>query len=219
MPQLDTDIWLQWMVVASGSVERRGNIIDIMPIQDAAGNYQFISEASSSGVGPAASLSTPEIRVLRKTFRSVPVLWKEELRQDYKELGNALAEMTEVGEADELKIDNAVYKSACNVAFSLMTHSYAAPTIFTHGPKSVVFEWSTGPNSLYLTISADKLSALISTPERIKRRMEYSLQALRNPSLIFSAIQSAYLEQPIRLIHKSASNPAEIENSPEEAVG
>lgn len=206
----------RWRLLCAALSNWGGSIVDTS-IPDAAGNYQFISKASSSGVSRSNTFPTEEIRVLRTTFSSLPVIWKSELSQDYKELGTALAEMTELGEEDELKIDTAVYEAACHIASALMANSYPAPGIFTHGPKSVVFDWSTGPNNLYLTISADKLSALISTPERIKRRMEYSLQELLNPSLIFPAIQSAHLEHPIRLINKATSDLSE--DSSEEAVG
>jgi len=80
-----------------------------------------------------------------------------------------------------------------------MANSFPAPRIFTHGPKSVVFNWSNEVDNLYLTISADKISALISSPERIKRRIDYSANELMNPSLALSSIRAAYSEKPVEV--------------------
>ena len=189
-----TKVWLQSMVVLTPSPDM------------SASSLKWASSGSSHmPISPAA-----ESHILRTTLRSVPIIWKAELSQDYKELGESLSEMTKLNEGDEWIIDKPVYQFACHIAFELMLYSYPAPQIFTHGPKSVVFDWSQGANSLYLTISADKISALISTPERIKRRVDYSTKELLNPSLILSAIQSAHLEQPVVSINKAVSDPSEL---------
>src|SRR5580692_9113518 len=125
----------------------------------------------------------PTETLILTAFSSVPVIWGPELRQkEYQELGEALGEMTKLEEGDEWKIDPAVYSAACYVAAGLMVYSFPAPRIFNHGKKSVVFNWSYGADNLYLTISADHISALISSPQRIKRRVEYSLNELADPS-------------------------------------
>jgi len=114
--------------------------------------------------------------------------------------------LTRVTNAFSKKLDNLkaacappVYNAACYVAAGLMANSFPAPRIFTHGPKSVVFNWSNEVDNLYLTISADKISALISSPERIKRRIDYSANELMNPSLALSSIRAAYSEKPVEV--------------------
>lgn len=106
------------------------------------------------------------------TFSSASIASDLELIQKYQELGQALNEMTELEEGEEWRIDSPVYDAARYIASELMKMSLPAPRIFNHGPKSVVFNWSVGINNLYLTISADRMSALISTPERIQRRVD-----------------------------------------------
>jgi hypothetical protein len=146
-----------------------------------------------------------------KTLSSVPVIWESELRQqEYQELGAALGEMTKLEEGDEWKIDPPVYNAACYIAAGLMAHSFPAPNIFNHGTKSVVFNWSYGADNMYLTISADHVSALIFSPERIKRRVEYSLNELTDPSIALVSVR-AFLKKPVkRLLTGAVTDPTEF---------
>jgi hypothetical protein len=130
--------------------------------------------------------------------------------QEYRELGEALREMTELEQTDEWGIEPPVLAAALNVAAGLMTNCYPAPHVFTHGPKSVVFNWPAGTNNLYLTISADKISALISTAERITHRVDFLAHEFLKPSLFLPAIQSAHLDPRVRLLTGSVSDPLEI---------
>jgi hypothetical protein len=153
----------------------------------------------------------PTETLILATFSSVPVIWESELRQqEYQELGAALGEMTKLEEGDEWKIDPSVYNAACYVAAGLMVHSFPAPRIFNHGTKSVVFNWSYGSDNMYLTISADHVSALISSPERIKRRVEYSLNELTDPSVALLSVR-AFLKKPVqRLVAGAMTDPTEF---------
>ncbi len=153
----------------------------------------------------------PPETLIMTTFSSVPVIWESELRhQEYQELGAALSEMTKLEEGDEWKIDPPVYNAACYVAAGLLAHSFPAPRIFNHGSKSVVFNWSYGADNMYLTISADHISALISSPERIKRRVEYSANELMDPSAALSSVR-AFLKKPVqRLVTGAVTDPTEF---------
>jgi hypothetical protein len=162
-------------------------------------------------IAPSAEipLSTTEVVILKTT--SIPIIWDSELRHEYQELGEALSEMTEFEEADESKVDSSVYQAASYVAARLMSISCPAPRVFNHGPKSVVFNWSSETGNLYLTISADHISALISSPERIKRRLDYLVNELVDPSLVLSSIAAAYFKKPVkRLIAATLPDPLEL---------
>jgi hypothetical protein len=154
----------------------------------------------------------PTETLILTTFSSVPVIWESELRQqEYQELGAALDEMTKLEEGDEWKIDPTVYDAACYVAAGLMANSFPAPRIFNHGTKSVVFNWSRGADHMYLTVSANHISALISSPERIKRRVEYSVNELTHPSFVLPSIRAAYFKKPVqRLVTGVVSDPTEF---------
>jgi hypothetical protein len=176
---------------------------------DASASPYETAQVQLSATGFMDVMST-ETLVLT-TFSSVPVFWESELRQqEYQELGAALGEMTKLEEGDEWKIDPPVYNAACYVAAGLMIHSFPAPRVFNHGTKSVVFNWSYGADNMYLTISADHISALISSPERIKRRVEYSLNELTNPSVAFLSVR-AFLKKPVqRLVSGAVTDPTEF---------
>jgi hypothetical protein len=138
---------------------------------------------------------TPRYENVPVTISTVPVVWESDLLQEYRELGDALAELQQLDDDDEWKIDAPVYDAASNVAFVLMMNSLPAPQILHHGSDSVVFNWTNNANNLYLTISSDKMSALISSPERIKRRIEFSPQVLQNPIPAVRYLQWSYLDQ------------------------
>jgi len=172
-----------------------------------AGNY--IKRLDSGVPVPAAEMVTLN-QVLRKTFSNTPVIWQTQLSKEYQYLGEALTQMTELDEGSEWGIDRPVYDVACFVAAGLMINSFPAPRVFNHGPKSVVFNWSDdNNNNLYLTVSADRISALISSPERIKTRLDYSAKELLNYRNLLGSIRSAQLEQPVLMITSGTSDPSE----------
>ena len=196
MPNALTSVEQQALFVVPGS--ELPNAATRMKVQDA---------AVSSNMG-----GTPrtESRVLRGTLSSVPTIWQSELGKQYRELGEALNELSELQEGDEWKIEAPVYEVACDVASELMTLSYPAPSVFTHGPESVVFNWSYGTNNLYLTISSDSVSALISTPKRIERRLDFEAKQFLASPLLLPAIRSVQLNTQSVSISRAGSGPLEF---------
>lgn len=170
-----------------------------------------ISILPSSFTDTTPAVSTTESLVLMSTFSSAPTIWGLELTQNYQELGQALNEMTELEEGEDWRIDPPVFHAARYIASELMRMSFPAPRIFNHGPKSIVFNWSIGGNDLYLTISADRMSALISSPERIQRRIDYSANQMIDSSFTLLYIESAYFGKPVeRRVTGTTSNPLEL---------
>jgi hypothetical protein len=205
-----TNIYRQAVVVVDSSSKLPNTYTPNPPVLDASGNYARTTQLFPSSEFADYSPTTESV-VLKTTFSSVPVIWQSELRREYRDLGQALGEMTEFENDDDCKIDAPVYIAACYIAAELMANSFPAPRIFNHGPKSVVFNWSNEADNLYLTVSADHVSALISSPERIKRRIDLSAHELANPSLIFSSIRAAYLEEPVKqLLTGAVSDPPEL---------
>lgn len=208
MGNLLTKVHLQALAVVGGSDVPK---LDTPPrqLKDAAGyTYEATYESANvvvSGVAEVSIAPRPEDQLLRMTFSSVPIVWQSEINQEYQDLGEALGEMTQLDEGDEWKIDVAVYQVACQVAAVLLANSFPAPRIFSHGPKSLVFNWLGGNNNLYLTISSDYISALLSSPERIKRRIEFSTKDLLEPALVFRGLLSAPFEQSAVSTSKAAS--------------
>jgi hypothetical protein len=154
-----------------------------------------------------SAITISEGRILPMRASSVDIIGRLEQIQEYLELGEALSEMVGFEKDDEWKIDEPVYATACYIASELMATPYPAPRIFNHGPKSVVFNWSVGTKNLYLTISPNRISALLSSPERIEQRMDYSLNQLPNPALFLSFIQPGHRGQALI---KAVSDPPEL---------
>jgi hypothetical protein len=133
---------------------------------------------------------------------SVPGAWSLDVDSGYRDLGDALAELKDPA-AQEWQIDESVYNVARHVAGVLMQSDHPPPKIFAHGPKSVVFLWSEGINNLYLTVSANQLSVLTSTPDRIDRRIEMPTEEVLAERILLAALRAAQFNQPI-LTQKSA---------------
>jgi hypothetical protein len=191
-----TKVILQSLAVVNASDQPRLPALAPGLLRDGAGNTYWpgnIVPAQQTLSGSTTILSYAphlENRLVEVTFSSVPVLSQAEITESYRELGDALAELATLDEGSEWKVDAAVCDAACYVAGELMTKPIPAPQVFSHGPKSVVFTWTRGNNSVYLTISADRLSALISTPKKIQRRVEFSARQLQDPGRVFQALLS-----------------------------
>lgn len=106
---------------------------------------------------------------------SEPVISQWELLGEYRELGDAFAHMAELDADDNSWIEPPVLNIACDVAIRLMTNAFPVPQIFNHSPSSLVFKWAHGRDTFYLTVTAQNASILVSTPDKIKRRAEYTL--------------------------------------------
>ncbi len=152
-----------------------------------------------------------ETQIVRTMVSSTGV-WPSEQVHEYLELRETLNEMVKLEEDDEWRIDKPVYATACYIAAELKKvapYPVPVPHIFNHGPKSVVFNWSVGSKNLYLTISSNKISAMVSSPERIEWRIDHSLNQLMSPALFLSSIQPSNLGQSFDSI-KVVSDPPEL---------
>jgi len=199
MLKLPVDIYLQPVAVIATSEWRTAPPSEGQ-FAEASGAFRRLD----SGVPGPAFENLPSAQIVRSAFSSIPIVWQLEFAQEYRGLGEALGQMVDVGEGSDWQIELPVYGAACFVAAGLMANLYPAPRVFGHGPKSVVFNWSQGADNLYLTVSADRVSALVSTPERIQKRVEFSEKDLLNPGFFLSAVQSARLAQPVQLQLKSS---------------
>jgi hypothetical protein len=122
----------------------------------------------------------------------------------YAELGAALTDLHGLDDHDDWKIDEGVYGRSVQIAAALMHRSIPRPSVFSHGPKSVVFNWTHAGDSVYLTITEDKLYALISSPQRITYRAEFPSALTRSTDNFISALGSAQLSTPPTLEYQAS---------------
>ena len=199
-----TNVYLQPIAILATS-ELNTTTFSDAPSVGSPGSYN--KRLDSSIPLPPAEIA-PLNQVLRKTFSTIPFIWQSQLAEEYTDVGEALSQMTELDEGNECGIDRPVYEAACFVATGLMVNSFPVPRVFSHGPRSVVFNWSDERNNLYLTVSADKISALISSPDRIQTRLDFSAGELLNADNLLKAIRSAHLKQPVLMPANSTSDPS-----------
>ena len=114
----------------------------------------------------------------------------------YREVSQALAQMHSLDDDDEWKIQTPVYNASVRVAALLMENNIPQPGVLTHGPKSVVFNWSRDDTNLYLTVSKSKLFVLASTSKGIGIRTELTKALGENTDPFFSALSTARLLSP-----------------------
>ncbi len=161
-------------------------------------NPQYNVHSVFDNFGYHTAVIGPESRIVKNTLATAQGYQEWELSQQYGELGAALRDLAAFEEEDDWKIESSVYNVASYFATELRSNLVPAPQVFVHGPKSVVFNWSDGFYNLYLTIGASNVSALLSSPERIIRRAEYSKNELRHP---------------IALLYFGSENPALLSNN------
>ena len=152
-----------------------------------------VSHDRSTTSGSSLPSTSPGVMFGGTTFAGVPVLFEQQLQlAQYRELGEALKEMHEDTDT-EWRIDSTVYSVALKTATVLMGAGFPPPAVFTHGSESVVFNWSNGRTDLYLTISGDRLSAMVAIPEKIQRRLTFTKEQFANPAPMLAAVHRSAL--------------------------
>jgi hypothetical protein len=151
----------------------------------------------STVAGEAVTLPNTEVRLMMTTPSTMPSNPSAELERDYEALGDVLGTMSELESDDEWWVEAGVLTLAQCVAAKLKANAYPAPEILTHGPKSVVYNWTYDDNNVYLTISTERLSALVSSHERIERRIDMPMKAALNTELLLPSLQYITQEEPV----------------------
>jgi len=130
--------------------------------------YSLFLQAAGSGFELREELVTP-----------VPATTTEPniQAQGYSELSQTLTELGNSSQDDEWHIDIEVYNTSVQVAAALFDKNIPTPHVFSHGPKSVVFNWEDGRNNLYLTVGKSRLWAAVSSASEVKTRMELTAPA------------------------------------------
>jgi hypothetical protein len=124
----------------------------------------------------------------------------------YLELHEALTQLHSLDD-DDWKIETSVYSASLQVAAVLLENDIPKPDVFTHGSKSVVFNWSGKDVNLYLTVSGSRLSVLVSSTEGIEYRTEFSADSGADTNRFFSALGSMrFLAPPETSVAASAAN-------------
>ncbi|WP_315792180.1 hypothetical protein [Bradyrhizobium sp. SZCCHNRI1002] len=90
----------------------------------------------------------------------------------YGDVSETLACLASDETSDDWRINEGVYITSLQVASILSERNIPAPSVFSNDTDSVVFNWSTRDQSLYLTITDDQLFLLCSNPTRIQYRGE-----------------------------------------------
>jgi len=124
----------------------------------------------------------------------------------YIELHQALTELHNLDD-DDWKIQTPVYFASVQVAATLLEYDIPKPAVFTHGTKSVVFNWSGQDVDLYLTVSKNRLSVLVSSAEGIEYRTEFSADSGDDTNRFFAALGSVrFIAAPEAPVTATASD-------------
>jgi hypothetical protein len=129
--------------------------------------------------------------------------------ESYRELEAALLELHELDSEEDWQIKESVYNSSVQIAAALMDQGIPRPGVFTHGPQSVVFNWTSALDNFYLTITQDNMYVLISSPEEIKYRGELGKVLTSRATDLFSALGSAKLASPILLDYQPSATTSD----------
>jgi hypothetical protein len=181
------------VAIGISSIEASGNIDGTSVINGFTTNSTFANGSSST---PSANVSTTAgYVVIATSVDAASTFDVASLTQagSYAELHQALAELHALDDDDDWKIQTPVYHASLQVAATLIDYAIPKPKVFTHGPKSVVFNWTGSTVDLYLTISKSRLSLLVSSAEGIDYRTEFSADSGEATNRFFSALRSTRL--------------------------
>ncbi len=93
---------------------------------------------------------------------------------------------------DEWRIESDVYSTSIQVAAALFEKNIPSPTVFSHGPRSVVFNWEDGDQNLYLTIGKRRIWAAATTQSEIKARIELTSPSNNMTDTFVEALQQRF---------------------------
>jgi hypothetical protein len=174
---------------ASETVAANGTLV-IMGVGSVSSN--FVIAGTNSSAGASNSITWTATSVAMTTSSST----RDLSAASYRELNQALTQMHNLDDNDDWKIQTPVYNASIRVAAILMENNIPKPGVLTHGPKSVVFNWSRDDTNLYLTVSKSKLFVLASSSKGIEVRTELTKALDGTTDRFFSALSSARLLSP-----------------------
>jgi hypothetical protein len=116
--------------------------------------------------------------------------------EGYRELSETLNELS-TSQDDEWHIEGEVYDTSIQVAAALFDKNIPTPHVFSHGPRSVVFNWGDGENNLYLTVGKCRLWAAVSSASEIKTRVELTGPTNNVTGDFVKALQQSFSNKPM----------------------
>jgi len=167
------------------------------------GQYRHTASAFVSVTSNSAVPSLGDYASTNTAVTQAGVFPSQEIRSIlYKDVSEALGQLHGVAD-DSWRIDTGVYAASMQVATALMANNIPQPGVFTHGPRSVVFNWTRGDTNLYLTVSRSRLSVLVSSADGIELRAKWTDSNQSDANRFFSAVGFAGFISP-------PESPAEV---------
>jgi hypothetical protein len=117
--------------------------------------------------------------------------------ESYRALSETLNELSNSSEDDEWHIDDDVHKTSIQVAAALLDKNIPAPHVFSHGPKSVVFDWHDGEHNLYLTVGKCRLWVAISSASEVRARLELTAPTKNVAAAFLEGLQQSFINRPV----------------------
>lgn len=115
---------------------------------------------------------------------------------DYQAVTETLSELN-TSQDDEWRIDGDVYSTSVQVAAALFDKKIPSPHVFSHGPRSVVFNWDEGDTSLYLTVGKRRVWAAASSRSEIKTRIELTDPSKNMTDVFVEALHQRFMQNPM----------------------
>jgi hypothetical protein len=116
--------------------------------------------------------------------------------EGYQELTETLGELSK-SQDDDWRIESEVYNTSIQVAAALFEKNIPSPNVFSHGPRSVVFNWADGNHNLYLTVGKCRVWAAVSSASEIKMRVELTGPSNNVTGEFLQALQQRFSPKPL----------------------
>ncbi len=124
-------IYQQALIVLDSSVGAPGLPLSQTSHDNFETDYSGVTLYQPALTEPVGAWVEIDCQITRDAFSSVPVLWASDLGQSYQELGEALSEITELGQEDDWRIEFPLFTiPRDNIASELMRMSFSRPKSF-----------------------------------------------------------------------------------------
>lgn len=116
--------------------------------------------------------------------------------EGYRGVTGTLEELSTTHD-DEWRIDGDVYATSMQVAAALCEKNIPSPHVFSHGARSVVFNWGDSDHELYLTVGKRRIWAAVSSPSEIKTSIELTGPSNNVTDEFLQALQQRFSHKPM----------------------
>jgi hypothetical protein len=150
---------------------------------------QFVAPVGSHTVTETAQSGDPASRPSQAVYVSTSATTSNrENNAGYCAVHKTLTDMRKAPVGGQWSVEPQVFNASVQVLDILMHCAAPEPRVISHGPKSVVFSWEGGGQSLYLTVTGQSVGMLLSNSDGILMKRRLPQPTIEPTRSVFAAL-------------------------------